>query len=183
MKEMQLPDWLTADLHFGHKNILKYEDRPFSDIEAMDEALIQNWNSCVQPSQTILIVGDFALCGTQKCEAVVKRLNGYKFLLMGNHDWKHSPNRWLKMGFWDARKGSIDLGRNLIACHLPYSGDSGDEDRYEKARPPDEGKVLLHGHVHSKWKTNGRMINVGVDVWDLKPVSREVVTKLIEEAQ
>lgn len=58
-----------------------------------------------------------------------------------------------------------------LACHLPYQGDSHDDRRFVGQRPADAGLVLLHGHVHERWKVNGRQVNVGVDVWDYRPVS------------
>ncbi len=64
----------------------------------------------------------------------------------------------------------------------PYEGDSGDEDRHLDWRPTDEGRVLLHGHVHSTWRRNGRMINVGVDVWDYEPVPEQTIIDLVAEA-
>ena len=66
--------------------------------------------------------------------------------------------------------------------HFPYEGDSRDEDRYGDWRPKDNGRVLLHGHVHSSWRTNGRMINVGVDVWDHAPISELQVIGLVSGA-
>jgi calcineurin-like phosphoesterase family protein len=62
--------------------------------------------------------------------------------------------------------------------HFPYEGDSREEDRHVDWRPTDHGRVLLHGHVHSSWRTNGRMINVGVDVWDYAPVPEDQVIEL-----
>ena len=53
--------YYTSDLHFGHKNIIKYEDRPFSSIEEMDEALIDKWNKKVKKNDEVYILGDFAL--------------------------------------------------------------------------------------------------------------------------
>ena len=39
---------------------------------------------------------------------------------------------------------------------------------------------LLHGHVHERWRQQGRMVNVGVDVWDLAPVPEEVIAQLMD---
>ena len=36
-----------ADMHFGHENVLRFDDRPFSEIGQMDETLVQNWNARV----------------------------------------------------------------------------------------------------------------------------------------
>jgi calcineurin-like phosphoesterase family protein len=63
--------------------------------------------------------------------------------------------------------------------HLPYEGDSHDDDRFVPLRPVDDGGWLLHGHVHNKWRQKERMINVGVDVWDLAPVAQETLEALI----
>lgn len=67
----------------------------------------------------------------------------------------------------------------MDADHFPYEGDSRAEDRYVDWRPLDRGRVLLHGHVHSSWRTNGRMINVGVDVWDFAPISEQQIIELV----
>lgn len=52
-------------------------------------------------------------------------------------------------------------------------------DRYREERPADEGRWLLHGHVHERWRQRGRQINVGVDVWDYAPVSLEAIEGVI----
>jgi calcineurin-like phosphoesterase family protein len=67
----------------------------------------------------------------------------------------------------------------VLACHFPYRGDSHDQDRYVEHRPVDEGAWLLHGHVHERWRVLDRMINVGVDVWDYRPVSEATLADLI----
>ena len=67
----------------------------------------------------------------------------------------------------------------VTLCHLPYARDHIGVERYADKRPMDDGSWLLCGHVHNHWKTNGRMINVGVDVWDMKPVSIDVLKVLI----
>lgn len=62
--------------------------------------------------------------------------------------------------------------------HFPYQGDHTEKDRYQCYRPVDNGNLLLCGHVHDLWKFNGRMINVGVDCWDFKPV--EIRTAILQ---
>ena len=66
-----------ADFHFGHKNIIKYCKRPFTNVTEMDETLIKNWNSVVKPEDEIHVVGDVAFCCTMDYAlGIMKRLNG-----------------------------------------------------------------------------------------------------------
>ena len=51
--------FFIADCHFGHKNIIKYCDRPYSSVEEMDETILNNINKTVFPSDTLYILGDF----------------------------------------------------------------------------------------------------------------------------
>ena len=40
-------NFYIADMHFGHKNIIRYDNRPFGSVEEMDKALIQLWNETI----------------------------------------------------------------------------------------------------------------------------------------
>lgn len=53
--------WFISDTHFGHVNILKYDERPFADIEEMNEELIKRWNKKVKNGDTVWFLGDFAM--------------------------------------------------------------------------------------------------------------------------
>ena len=175
--------WFTADLHFGHRNIIEYCNRPFSDVDAMNRALIQNWNQVVGTDDTVWVVGDFALGKIAETLPLAGALNGRKVLVAGNHDhcWSgHGKRaggwtqRYLDAGFDEVVQGSahVVLGEHrVLLCHFPYRGDSQEQDRFVDARPVDKGEWLLHGHVHDRWSQHGRMINVGVDANDFTPVS------------
>ena len=88
--------WFTADLHIGHKNILKHQpDRikhmnlsSENDIENHDKWLIHYWNNTVKRNDIIYICGDFIMGNKQFTEKVLKQLIGNKHLILGNHD-KH----------------------------------------------------------------------------------------------
>jgi calcineurin-like phosphoesterase family protein len=183
--------WFTSDLHFGHANVIGYSSRPFADVEEMNEALATRWNERVSPSDTVWVLGDFALGRISDTLPLVGLLNGTKILVAGNHDrcwaghrkgseaWTY---RYLAAGFSEVRQGAVDLsvgGHHALACHFPYSGDSHDHDRYGEARPIDRGTWLLHGHVHERWRVRQRMINVGVDAWGQAPVSEAQLAALI----
>jgi calcineurin-like phosphoesterase family protein len=185
----------TSDLHLGHKNISEYcPDRQNlvadykqmsfdgSVVHAMNEALIESWNSVVEPYDNVIIVGDLCMGKIEESLSLVPRLNGYKSLVPGNHDrmWSHNRKQnkdWVSIYNCVGieilpEQFSVLLGNLVVeVCHFPYKGDSQDEDRYLEARPVDRGRILLCGHVHDSWIISGRQINVGVDVWEYKPVS------------
>lgn len=186
-----MASFYTADLHFGHANIISLCDRPFADVGKMDEGLIKRWNEVVGPDDTVYVVGDVALSPKQLSPVCL--LNGRKILVAGNHDschrmhrgWRRAVPVYMDAGFVSVVVGGIvtdhDLGGGVVVdlAHLPYAGDSRPEDRYARWRPEDRGNVLLCGHVHTAWAVSGRQINVGVDVHDYCPVSQERVRELV----
>lgn len=187
--------YFTADLHLGHQNIIGYCDRPFHGVDEMNEALIANWNAVVDPEDTVHVLGDVAMGQREQSMPLIGRLAGHKILYPGNHDrcWYGHGERalrleqeYLDVGFEEIRQGpcTMILGdQEVLACHLPYQGDSGETERFASFRPLDEGKWLLHGHVHERWRQQGHMVNVGVDVWDFTPVAEEVIVELIHETR
>ena len=48
--------YYIADMHFGHENVIRFDDRPFADTEQMDEVLIQNWNERVTADDTVYVL-------------------------------------------------------------------------------------------------------------------------------
>lgn len=183
--------WFTADLHLGHRNIIDYCSRPFADVDAMNEALIERWNDAVAEDDTVWVVGDFALGKIADTLPLVDLLHGRKVLVAGNHDrcWSgHGrradgwTERYLDAGFDEVRQGStrIDIdGTSVVVCHFPYRGDSQRHDRFLEHRQIDKGDWLLHGHVHDRWIQHGRMINVGVDATDFRPIHSDTLAGLI----
>lgn len=171
--------FFTSDLHFGHANIIGYCGRPATTVDDMNTMLIDNWNDTVDPSDTVFVLGDVALGRIADTLPLVSLLHGDKYLVPGNHDrcWNNTSPRWAKAyteaGF-TILPNLYHLNKFLL-CHFPYSGDSRHKERYLEHRPKDEGEWLLHGHVHDTWKVNGRQINVGVDVWDYKPVPLDLL--------
>ena len=189
--------WFTSDLHFYHFNVIAYCNRPWKTIEEMNEELILRWNAKVGPYDTIYCLGDFSMA-FRAVELFSHRLNGIKYLVPGNHDFCHSYHKrsravenkakWIskyeEFGWIVLPEISyISSVPGIRLCHLPYSEDV-NQDKYQKFRPEDDGKILLCGHVHEKWKvryTKKRtlMINVGVDVWNWEPVSLAEIEELM----
>jgi calcineurin-like phosphoesterase family protein len=93
-----------------------------------------------------------------------------------------AEQEYLDAGFDEIRKGprATTVGAwTVLVCHLPVRGNSGDTERDVTFRTIDEGMWLLRGHAHEKWRQQGRMVNVGVDVWDFTPVAEEVIAGLM----
>lgn len=181
--------WFTADLHFGHTNVIKYCNRPFADVAQMNAALMKNWNDRVAPDDEILVLGDLALGKLSETLPALTALNGRKWLIPGNHDkcWQWHENGYKHAGMYEAagfRILSPEMShfvgdREVLLSHFPYVDPLFHDERYLDKYPADEGKWLLHGHVHGSWQKLDRMINVGVDVWDYAPVSVDEVKVLM----
>lgn len=90
--------WFTSDTHFGHKNVLKHcperlkafgipEDVTDEEkVRLHDEYLIQLWNGTIGRKDIVYIIGDFSFYNVEKTRKILSRLNGSKFLIIGNHD-------------------------------------------------------------------------------------------------
>ncbi len=184
--------YFTADQHFGHLNIIEYCGRPFHSVGEMNAILVANWNAVVGQDDTVHVLGDVVMGRREESMPLINRLAGHKILYPGNHDrcWYGHGDRALQLeqqyldaGFAEVRQGPLTVtvgNREVMVCHLPYYGDSDDTERYSRFRPADKGMWLLHGHVHEKWRQQGHMINVGVDVWDFTPVAEEVISQLMD---
>jgi calcineurin-like phosphoesterase family protein len=150
--------------------------------------LIKYWNETVGVDDTVYCLGDFSMNKKYVTE-ITPRLNGRKFLCPGNHDdcfpfpnrspekAKNARARYEDVG-WTILDPQVTLthrGRELLLCHFPYHGDHTERERFWELRPKNEGKLLLHGHCHGAWKFKGNMIDVGVDVWNYKPVDLDLL--------
>ena len=81
--------YYIADMHFGHKNVLRFDNRPFAEADLMDEVLIHNWNERVTDEDTVYVLGDAFWKNEENSVKIIQRLNGHKHLIRGNHDRVH----------------------------------------------------------------------------------------------
>jgi calcineurin-like phosphoesterase family protein len=183
--------WFTADLHFGHANIIRYCHRPFANVEEMDDGLTARWNLTVHPDDEVWVVGDVAMGQIGQTLSHVASLHGHKVLVPGNHDrcWPgHGQDveawttEYQAAGFERIVSGPVQLqmgGTAVTVDHFPYRGDSRPVERYVDQRPADRGGWLVHGHIHDRWRQSGRQINVGIDAWGGRPVADRDLADLI----
>lgn len=184
--------WFSSDHHFYHNNVIRYCSRPYSSVEEMNEALVRNWNDVVRPDDIVYYLGDFSMA-FRSVELFTNRLMGHKILICGNHDFCHPAHKrsrneanralwtqkYLDNGWAEVHtyiEYDIPGVAKVNMMHLPYYDEFG---KYEAHRMKDDGRWLFCGHVHEKWKTKDKMINVGVDVWDYKPVHIDEIKRII----
>lgn len=167
----------TSDLHFNHTNIIKYENRPFKNSKEMDDVLINNWNRRVSKGDEIYIVGDFAFSNGAYANELLKKLNGQKYLIKGNHDsflQERDFDRTLFVWIRDYAKINDD-GNKVILFHYPIAVWDCQH----------HGSIHLYGHVHSNKDNHHPLlldlpktaINVGVDVNDYEPKTLKELLK------
>ena len=179
-----------SDPHFGHYNIIDYAFRPFKSADEMNEALIERYNEVIGPGDCCVWLGDCFLMPFDQAEVIMRRLNGGKILVMGNHD--RSESAMARLGFdLVLREASLVIGgRRCRLNHWPYA--PANEPRYSVRRDPDspgrdkyavrrQGEVLIHGHTHSDRQVKDNQIHVGVDAWAYRPVLFGEVEALVHQ--
>lgn len=184
--------WFTSDLHFGHKNIIKFCNRPWNSVEEMDEALIENWNSVVKENDIVFDLGDFAFATNRRWKELIQRLNGRHYLILGNHDVLRYPGDKTMELFERVEQQMIVCidNRYVYLNHFPYLCYGGSWKSLEQA------VWQLYGHVHSGPNCSGidadRLVNtfpyqydVGVDNNNYTPVNwnqiKEIINKQVKE--
>jgi calcineurin-like phosphoesterase family protein len=172
--------WVISDTHFGHANIIRYCNRPFwkanpvgpiddqyvesvPDVEAMDEKIIENWNSVVKnPSDIVYHLGDVYF---GKTRGWLERCMGRKRLILGNHDYL--PNPYLQENFQKILMWRMFPEFGLLLTHVPV---------HETSRNPDKCPVNVHGHIHNNYQVPGPgYINVSCEMIDYTPVNIETL--------
>lgn len=179
----------------------------------MNLGLIERWNAVVAPEDHVIILGDLAMGKRAETVPLLKRCHGSKDLVPGNHDncWDKGRDgsgttksrlmtHCLNYREWGGLLGimqppkwvTLSPSRCVQVSHLPpiECGDhkAGEavyehEARFVEHRPPYPEGWMLCGHVHEAWRTHGRVVNVGVDVWNYQPVAASTIVELIERGE
>jgi calcineurin-like phosphoesterase family protein len=167
--------WFTSDCHFCHTNVIKYDNRPFNDVEEMNEKLILNWNSVVGEKDVVFYLGDLSFDrGGGNTERIVNELNGKIHYILGNHDDERDIR---KLNRFESISDYINLSVNdldnprkkqgIVMMHYPILS-------WDKAH---HGDWHLHGHSHQSLVTQNpeyykrKVLDMGCNGWGYKPVS------------
>lgn len=159
--------YFISDMHFGHSNIIKYENRPFKNIKEMDANIIKNWNSVVKKDDKVFVLGDVSFYNKEKTAEIIYSLNGYKVLVLGNHDNERSLHWWKSVGFDEVIKYSIIYNDFYILSHEPM---------YLNENMP---YMNIHGHIHNLKYESKQFFNVSVECIDYTPISFEKIKDVV----
>jgi calcineurin-like phosphoesterase family protein len=153
--------FFTSDTHFGHGGALGLYRRPFASVAAMNQAIVERWNAMVGADDEVWHLGDFAIRQPAAVVAeLLARLHGNKHLIAGNND----PVATTGLDSWVSVQPYTEIttdGVSVVLCHYPF----------RSWRGMAKGWLNLHGHSHGRMKPQPRQFDVGVDVWDFRPVS------------
>jgi len=147
--------------------MIEYENRPFSDVESMNQGLINNWNNKVKENDEIYVLGDLMFGNGILANEILKQLKGTKYLILGNHDY-FVKNKTFNQNLFKWIKDYHVIkenGNKIILFHYPIQ-------RWDCCH---HGSYHLYGHIHSNELRYPmkNAYNVGVDVNDYEPKTLE----------
>jgi len=129
----------------------------------MDETMIENWNKVVKPDDKVYHLGDVAICKPSDFHRIMRRLNGRKVLIKGNHD---TMKLSVYAEYFKDIRGYHVLD-NILLAHIPVHPESVVRFRGQ-----------LHGHLHKNSLYDPRYKNVSVEVIGFTPVNFEELREL-----
>ncbi len=129
-----------SDLHFGHANVIKFDQRTFTDVDEMDRCMIELWNSRVSSDDDVFIVGDFCHRAGKAPDWYLRQLKGHKHLIVGNHDKVtiDCENAAKYIESVDKMLFVPDEDKHICLCHFPIA-------EWNKSR---HGAWHIYGHIH-----------------------------------
>jgi calcineurin-like phosphoesterase family protein len=171
--------FFTSNHHFGHANIIKFCDRPFANVDEMNQTMIKRWNEKISPEDEVYHLGDFGV--TKDYESIARildQLNGTKYLIAGNHEGAAMTNRkkfkWIKD--YHELKVQDEECKNgvqrIVLFHYAMRVWRGDS----------RGNWQLYGHSHGNLpdEKDRLAFDVGVDCHDFYPLSYPEVKKIMQ---
>ena len=137
-------NYYISDLHLFHEAAIRFDDRPFQDLEEMHAEIVKRWNEKVNNGDTVYILGDVSMRGkNEDLIALVAILKGKKVLIRGNHD-DVSDLRYRQLfsevcDYKEIRDSIAGKSYELVLCHYPIFS----------WKHMSRGTILLYGHTHN----------------------------------
>jgi calcineurin-like phosphoesterase family protein len=179
--------WFTSDCHFSHANVIKYDKRPFTSAQEMDETMIERWNEEVKDTDVVFYLGDLSFDRDfGRTQAIAKQLKGKIHFILGNHD----DDRVIKkLGVFETVNDYINLSvkdlenprkyQDIMMFHYPILS-------WDKVH---HGAWHLHGHCHQNLIPHepkyyeGKVLDMGCNGWDYRPINyKEIKTIMAGKA-
>ena len=160
--------YYIADEHLGHANIIRLCHRPFENVDVMDQALIDNWNSVITDNDDVYILGDLIFKTTKGYDYYLKQLKGKKHLIIGNHDTKMLKQPGIRNYFESISEMLTvnDGDYTIVLCHYPMAEWNGFF----------RNVYHFYGHIHNNqnetheiMKKIKKSYNVGADLLGFTP--------------
>lgn len=168
--------WYSADPHFGHKNIIKYANRPFASVEDMDEAILRNYEEAFKPGDLFFCLGDWAFKGGQRALNRILETGVIPTLVLGNHDTTAADLArgktasygvgWSEVVHYREVRHPNAVGDDLVVC-AHYS--------MRVWNRSHAGSYMLYGHSHGALPPILRSMDVGVDCWAFRPITLDMI--------
>ena len=163
--------FFIADTHFGDNAIIRYENRPFSSTEEMENKIIENWNSSVFVNDEVFLLGDISAYDKERTISIIKRLNGKKSLIIGNHDIQ-DEHYYYDCGFSFVSRYPILYQNYWLLSHEPL---------YVNTNMP---YANIFGHVHASplyVTVSPQSFCVSVERINYAPISFDSIKKAVRE--
>lgn len=153
--------FIISDTHFGDPDIIRYENRPFENVEKMNLAILENWNAVIGEDDVVYHLGDLGK-DIESLQKLCPILNGHKILIRGNHDRYDADYYHLRLGFEAVYDHPIILNDFIFLSHEPL---------YVNKNMP---YANIFGHVHQsvQYQHKGKQFYCAcVEVNEYKPRS------------
>ncbi len=171
--------FFTSDHHFGHRNIIKFCNRPFENVEEMNQVMIDRWNEKVKPEDEVYHLGDFGMTKDYDLvENIANQLNGTIYLIVGNHEGpalnRRKRFKWIKEYYeLKVKDEECKSGvQRIILLHYAM----------KVWRNSFRGSWHLYGHSHGNLPDDETQLafDVGVDCHDFYPLAYEEVKAIMK---
>ena len=165
--------YLISDHHFYHQNILKHVRTEFKDINEINDYIIDKHNSVVTNNDIVIFLGDFSFKNNEIAN-LNSKLNGIKFLLLGNHDQENIIKNYQELGFEKVFMFPVKL-KDFYLSHEPIAFNELNSLDYKirsKEFKQDKNNLNYHGHIHegNETKIEDGYINVVAELINYLPL-------------
>jgi calcineurin-like phosphoesterase family protein len=182
--------FFASDYHLGHHNVIKYDNRPFRNVDEMHSVLLRNWNSVVGINDIVFYLGDLSFGKSELSKWFTHSINGKIHFILGNHDkmkdivklnrfesiHPYGCEIWIKDKETKSARGS-DGYQQIVLSHYPILS-------WNRSH---HGSWHIHGHSHQsitksdigKEYYKRKVIDIGCNGWNYTPQSYQQIKEVM----